>query len=151
MFPPADFLRVALELAIDARRQPLADARSARVRTALGRTYYALYLLVRAEIARRHGIPVRHLQHGLVYTRLQSPLAGDGVRALGRDLERLYTLRQKADYELDPDLLWKEQLDDAVGAEALAHRAWELASALPQLDFSPIVPLLDPRGARGPH
>src|SRR5215218_9914836 len=96
----------------DARLQPLAEANEARVRTALGRAYYALYLLVRAEIARRHGVSLRSLQHGAMYTRLQSPRASDEVRQLGLDLQLLYTHRQMADYELDPTLSWKEKLED---------------------------------------
>src|SRR5215218_2154072 len=119
----------------DARLQPLAEANEARVRTALGRAYYALYLLVRAEIARRHGVSIRSLQHGALYTRLQSPRASDEVRQLGRDLQLMYTLRQRADYEMDPPPSWKKQLEDPTGAEALVRRAGELARTIPHLDF----------------
>jgi hypothetical protein len=146
VFPPAEFLRLATRLIDDARREPLSESNAARVRTALGRAYYALYLLVRTEIMRRHGVPVRSLQHGAMYTRLQSPRASDEVRQLGRDLQLLYTLRQKADYELDPAPSWKRQLEDPGGAEALVRRARELAGTISRLDFSPIVSLLDPRG-----
>jgi len=145
VFPPTEFLSLAQQLLKDARLQPRAEANSARVRTALGRTYYALYLLVRAEIARRHGVSLRSLQHGAMYTRLQSPRASDEVRQLGRDLQLLYTLRQMADYELDPAPSWKKQLEDAEGAAALVRRAGELARTLPRLDFSPVVSLFDQR------
>lgn len=81
-----------------------------------------------------------------MYTRLQSPLASDEVRNLGRNLEWMYTLRQKADYELDPGGPWREHLADEVQALALAQLAMELAVLLPRLDFAPVVPLLKPGG-----
>jgi len=147
VFPPASFLHLAHQLATagDAEAPPSPEVSAARVRTALGRSYYALYLLVREEISRRHGVSRRWLQHGTVYTRLQSTLASDEVRRLGRNLEWMYTLRQKADYELDPDPLWREHLEDAAGAAALARNALELAGTLPRLDFTPVAPLFAPR------
>jgi hypothetical protein len=140
VFTPTEFLRIAEQLL----EEPFGEMKGARVRTALGRVYYALYLLVRSEIARRHGVLLKHLHHGAVYTRLQSPRASEEVRLLGRDLQLMYTLRQKADYELDPDPSWNAQLQDAVGAAVLVQRAGELARALPRLDFSPVISLLDP-------
>lgn len=147
-FEPIAFLHLAQQLVGPggAGLAPSAAASEARVRTTLGRTYYALYLLVRREISRRHGILYRHLQHGTVYTRLQSPLASDEVRNLGRNLEWMYTLRQKADYELDPDGSWREHLTDEGRALALAQLAMELAVLLPRLDFAPVVQLLKPGG-----
>ena len=148
-FEPIAFLQLAQQLvgAGGSSLIPSAAASEAQVRTALGRTYDALYLLVRREISRRHGILYRHLQHGTVYTRLQSPVASDEVRRLGRNLEWMYRLRQKADYELDPDGSWREHLTDEVRALGLAQLAMELAALLPRLDFSPVVPLLQPGGA----
>lgn len=147
-FEPIAFLHLAQQLVEPGGSilAPSAATREARVRTTLGRTYYALYLLVRREISRRYGILHRHLQHGTVYTRLQSPLASDEVRRLGRSLEWMYTLRQKADYELDPDGSWREHLTDEVRALGLAQLAIELAALLPQLDFASVVPLLRPGG-----
>ena len=148
MFPPTSFIHLAHQLVTSGAGEPPSSPEmiAARVRTALGRSYYAVYLLVRAEISRRHGIAPRHLQHGAVYTRLQSSTANDDVRRLGRKLEWMYTLRQKADYELDPDSPWREHLHDVEGAEAIALTALELAQAIPQLDFSPVAALLDPHG-----
>jgi hypothetical protein len=73
-------------------------------------------------------------------------MASDDVRRLGRNLEWMYTLRQKADYELDPDPSWREHLQDVAGAAAIAQIALELARTIPHLDFSPVAALLDPRG-----
>lgn len=144
-FEPSDFLELARQL-VPSQGQELAEA---RVRTALGRAYYALYLLVRAEISRKHGILPRHLPHGTVYTRLQSPLASDEVRRLGRNLEWMYTLRQKADYELELGPAWRDRLTDATAATGVAQLAMEFAALLPRLDFSPLVPLLVPGGPSG--
>jgi hypothetical protein len=57
-----------------------------------------------------------------------------------------YTLRQKADYDLDPDPFWHGHLQDAEGAAVIARNALELARMLPRLDFSPVASLFDPRG-----
>lgn len=145
MFDPTDFLSVARDLTgserLSAARMPL---RSAYLRTAFGRAYYALYLLVRAELSARHNIPYRRLPHGAVYTHLQSARASKHVRELGRDLQRMYTLRQKADYDVAPDAGVKWQLEDADLIDALIDRAEQLAATLPRLDFSPIVPLFRP-------
>lgn len=139
-FPPAAFLHLAQQLV--AQVEPSSpEMREARVRTALGRTYYALYLLVRAEIMRRHGIPLRRLQHGVVYTRLQSSVASEEVRRVGRMLEWLYALRQKADYEPAADPAWRGRLEDPVGAGELAVSALAIAAKLPKLDFSAVAPL----------
>jgi hypothetical protein len=148
VFPPTSFIHLAHQLVTSGAGEPPSspEMTAARVGTALGRSYYAVYLLVRAEISRRHGISPRHLQHGTVYTRLQSPMASDDVRRLGRNLEWMYTLRQKADYELDPDPVWRGHLQDVEGAAAIAQTALELARTIPQLDFSPVAALLDPRG-----
>jgi len=147
VFPPTSFIHLARQLVTSGAGEPPSspEMTAARVRTALGRSYYAVYLLVRAELSRRHGILPRYLQHGAVYTRLQSSTASEDVRRLGRKLEWMYTLRQKADYELDPDSPWREHLHDVEGAEAIALTALELARAIPQLDFSPVAALLDPR------
>jgi uncharacterized protein (UPF0332 family) len=143
MFEPAQFFVVARWLVSE---HALRGAAAARVRTAYGRAYYALYLLVRAELERRHHIEPRWLQHGAVYTHLQSPRAGEQVRSLGRELQRMYTLRQKADYELDLPAEWEARMEDEALAADLVAAAASWAARLPHLDFSPVVPLLDPRG-----
>jgi hypothetical protein len=143
MFEPAQFFVVARWLVSE---HALRGAQAACVRTAYGRAYYALYLLVRAELERRHHIEPRRLQHGAVYTHLQSPRAGEQVRSLGRELQRMYTFRQKADYELDLPPEWEARMEDEALAADLVAAAASWAARLPHLDFSPVVPLLDPRG-----
>jgi hypothetical protein len=142
MFDPVEFILLARQLATD----PAVDAtatphRSARVRTSYGRAYYGLYLTVRREIASRHGLQHKQLNHGAVYTHLQNSKAPKAVRRLGRELQRLYTLRQTADYELAPREPWRTDLDNARLATALAVRALALSRTVRQLDFTPVVPL----------
>jgi len=145
VFDPADFLTVARELTARQSRGAMVPAASpARLRTGFGRAYYALFLLVRTEISVRYQVPYRRLQHGALFTHLQSVRASKHLRGLGRELQRMYTLRQKADYELAPDPNVKGQLEDPDLLDALIDRAEELAATLPQLDFSPVIPLLDP-------
>jgi hypothetical protein len=133
VFDPAEFIALASRLA--------SDPEASRVRAAYGRAYYGLYLSVRRAIADRHRIHHRRLNHGALYSHLQSPRATTEVRRLGRELERLYTLRQKADYDLSPGEPWRGHLEDHRLAATLAARALTLSRALPRLDFSSVIPL----------
>ena len=148
MFDPVDFILLARQLSTAPPENSAITPTilsSARVRTAYGRAYYGLYLTVRREIARRHGLHHRKLNHGAVYTHLQSPRASKSVRRVGRELQRLYVLRQTADYELAPSHRWRVDLDNADLAATLAIRALALSRMVPKLDFSPVVSLFDPR------
>lgn len=148
MFDPVDFIFLAKQLSAGAAELDTVVARaasSARVRTAYGRAYYGLYLTVRSEIMRRYGLHHRKLNHGAVYTHLQSSSASTGVRRVGVELQRLYALRQSADYELAPSHPWRAHLEDADLAATLAARALALSRTVPQLDFSPVVSLFDQR------
>jgi hypothetical protein len=143
VFDPVDFILLARRLsAVSAPSfEAPAISSSARVRAAYGRAYYGLYLGVRAEIANRHRVDQRKLKHGALYTHLQSPRAAKDVQRIGRELQRLYTLRQKADYELAPADPWRGHLDDAVLATTLAEQALLLSRMLPRLDFSSVISL----------
>lgn len=86
-FDPAEFLRVAFALATE-------DADEAELRTAVGRAYYALFLIARDKL----GVVTTEKVHGeviRVLTRRQ--------RRLGDQLFSLFNLRQAADYELVPE------------------------------------------------
>lgn len=144
MFDPIEFILLARQLAADPESgggAAVAPHTSARVRTAYGRAYYGLYLTVRGEIARRYGLRDRQLNHGALYTHLQSSRASRGVQRLGRELQRLYTLRQTADYELSPRDRWRAEVEDAKLAAALSLRALDLSRTVRHLDFSPVIPL----------
>lgn len=85
-FDPSEFLRVANELA-----ETVDD--EARLRTAIGRAYYAVFLRARDKVGlRRHQ---RHI-HGQVIGRLR-----DTDRSAADQLDKLETLRGEADYDLD--------------------------------------------------
>jgi hypothetical protein len=139
-FDPNQFISLALDLTRVNKVHP-SGVEAARVRTALGRAYYGLYLQVRTAIAGRHGVPLRRLRHGPVYTHLQNSRLPVETRALGRYLQHLYTLRQKADYELSPDELWRSKLGDPEVAAAAAVEARRLARMIPSCDFSPVAHL----------
>jgi uncharacterized protein (UPF0332 family) len=138
MFDPLDFLQLARMLANEAAN-PASRARDARLRTAYSRAYYGLYLHVRALIVQRHNIPVRHLKHGDLYSRLQYASSPKPLRRLGSELQRLYRLRQTADYELGAGDEAAGDLHDAAVAAYVAGRALELANSVDDLDFTPVV------------
>ena len=144
MFDPAEFFELAHELCSAERPNIASRLTRARVRTSFGRAYYGLYLIVRATISTRHGIPLRRFEHGKLSRFLQDSRLRRDARALGRYLEHLYSLRQKADYELDPRGLWEEKLADPALATKTVAEAKRFARTVPVLDFTPVVHLFDP-------
>ena len=91
-FDARQFFAVAESLVSDARRED--GLREARLRTAYGRLYYGLYLIVRDMLIRKHGVPAPRLGHGALSGFLQHSRLADDVRKIGRELERLYALRR---------------------------------------------------------
>jgi hypothetical protein len=110
----------------------------ARVRAAYGRAYYTLFLAVRSTIAARHAVPERRLEHGKLYTHLQSPRADARVRGVGKQLQHLYDLRRRADYDLAPDATWR----NVHSADLAAQQAIHLAAIVATLDFGSVIDLL---------
>jgi hypothetical protein len=70
-----------------------------------------------------------------------SRVRGEDLRALGRHLEYLYSLRRRADYDLAPEGAWEVKLRDAAAASILTIEAERLAHTVPEVDFAPIVHL----------
>ncbi|HEX6747169.1 MAG TPA: hypothetical protein VF092_07700 [Longimicrobium sp.] len=138
-FEPVEFLDVAIEICTKARA--LSYPSEPWVRTAAGRAYYGLYLIVRSAIADRHNISQRRLNHGAVCSHLQNSRLSHDVRAVGRHLEYLYALRRRADYELLPERHWQVRLSDPNAVMALTLEADRLARTVPHLDFTPIAHL----------
>jgi hypothetical protein len=126
---------------LDAAFDGIGTSQECRLRAALGRAYYALYLTTRAVIARKHGIQERQVSHGLLYTYLQHSTASLEVQLLGQALYQLYTLRQKADYDVLPTGPWQRKLRDAKYVDLVAKQAIASASALDRLDFGPVAAL----------
>ncbi|MFL5385706.1 MAG: hypothetical protein ACJ8GN_24595 [Longimicrobiaceae bacterium] len=57
----------------------------------------------------------------------------------------MYTLRQKADYEVDLPPECEARMEAEALAADLVAAAASWVARLPHLDVSPVVPLLDPR------
>jgi uncharacterized protein (UPF0332 family) len=144
MFEPGEFAVLARQLLIgslDATFDGRGTSDECRLRVALGRAYYALYLATRAVIIRKHGIPSRSINHGVLHTHLRHSKAGREVQALGHELRRLYALRQQADYEMVPTREWQLKLTDRVYVDFVTKQAITSASALDRLDFGPVAEL----------
>jgi uncharacterized protein (UPF0332 family) len=139
MFAPEEFIHLARELAAST-----GDNRSsaARARTAIGRTYYGLFLLVRSILAHRYKVHVRRVGHGTLIRRLQHSSVRGNLRELGRELERLYTFRQKADYEMSPAPDWRAQIEDPSFAALEAARVLAYVERVRAFDFEPVAQLL---------
>jgi hypothetical protein len=140
-----EFAVLARQLAagsLDVVVDGLGASEECRLRAALGRAYYALYLTTRAAIARRHGIPPRWISHGALQTVLRHSQAGRQAQALGHELRRLYLLRQKADYEMETSREWERMLKDRRYVEFMTKQAVASASVLDRLDFAPVAALL---------
>lgn len=145
MFEPLQYAVLARQLVagtLDAAFGGMGTSHECRLRAALGRAYYALYLTTRAVIARKHGIQERRLSHSLLYTYLQHSTASLEVQLLGQELYQLYTLRQKADYEVLPSGQWQRKLRDPKYVDLVAKQAIASVSALDRLDFGPVAELL---------
>jgi hypothetical protein len=145
VFDPVEFAVLARQLAsgrLHAALDGVGTSPECRLRTAVGRAYYALYLSTRSAIARRHGIPERRITHGLLYTCLQYARMSGGLRLLGHELQRLYTLRQKADYEVAASARWDARIGDPKYVDMIAKQAISTARALEKLDFEPVAALL---------
>ena len=138
MFAPEEFIHLARELA---RRKQSGGSEAARARTAHGRLYYGLFLTIRSILVHRHGLPSHTVKHGDLYRHLQHSTIQGALRELGRELEWLYSLRQKADYDLALSRGWQGKVENADFAAVAAARALALAQNVPQLDFAPIIPL----------
>jgi hypothetical protein len=144
VFEPLQFAILARQLAtgnLGAAFEGIRTSPECRLRAALGRAYYALYLTTREVIARRHGIHPRRLSHGVLFTYLQHSTVSHEVRLLGQQLARLYTLRQKADYEVLPTPEWRRKLTDGRYVDLVAKQAIASALALERLDFGPVAEL----------
>lgn len=145
MFEPFEFAVLARQLVIGSLVASVdghATSEECRLRAALGRAYYALYLSIRGVIARKHNVPIRRITHGALHTFLRHSKAGHDVQTLGHELRRLYALRQQADYEVVPAPEWARKLADATFVEFMTRQAMSSVSALERLDFAPVAELL---------
>src|SRR5262249_55097509 len=124
VFSPEEFIHLAGEIA---RGTGLTGSSAGRARTAYGRAYYGLFLIVRSILVHRHGIPVRRIEHGPLHMRLQHSTIRGELRDLGRELQRLYSLRRTADYEIAPPHQWRRRVEDPGIAAVAAGQALKFA------------------------
>lgn len=142
-FDARQFFAVAESLVSDARRED--GLREARLRTAYGRLYYGLYLIVRDMLIRKHGVPAPRLGHGALSGFLQHSRLADDVRKIGRELERLYALRRVSDYVLDLDGTTRRSLENPDVARGDVTRATATAGMVEKVDLGPAARLLSAR------
>jgi hypothetical protein len=144
VFEPLELTVLARQLVVgslDARFGGLGASYECRLRSALGRAYYGLYLSTRALIVRRHGVPSRMVTHGLLHTKLRHSRAGREVQVLGHEMRRLYALRQQA--EMAPTAEWQQKLTDPVFVDFIVKQAIATVSTLERLTSARSRP--DPR------
>jgi len=143
MFAPTDFFDLAHELSSTGQNPVTSRLRNARVRTAFGRTYYGLYLLVRAAIAARHGTASRCAGSGTATsTRISRARNCGWMRGrLGVISSICTNFAGKRDYEMEPRGVWEEKLADSALATMTVAEARRFANTIPALDFTPVVHL----------
>jgi uncharacterized protein (UPF0332 family) len=104
MFDPTLFLNMAQELGQTSEEE--------RLRTAIGRAYYAVFLVAREKL----GVVTRRRVHQTVIEELKKT---PGMRAIGDQLDRLRQLRTEADYDLRSTSNWRTNW---ITAQSLAER-----------------------------
>lgn len=121
------FLAVAEDFVASVRNDPTRPNARATCRTAIGRAYYALFLLAR-EYVSDLGIETRSVPS--IHVLLEQALRNSGVRSLariGNALGELRDLRTNADYEMR-----NESVETIETAEDVYNRA---RAAILQLDL----------------
>jgi uncharacterized protein (UPF0332 family) len=94
---PRNFLLLATRLLKDASYSPL----ETRVRTSIGRAYYAAFLLSKAkQETRGHSFPDDHTVHNCVIDSLQD----DRLSNIASKLDELKDFRSDADYHMNVSL-----------------------------------------------
>jgi len=96
---PAEFLRVAEHLEVS----PATSAPDGSLRTAVGRLYYASYLMTRQTLREIKGDSLYNLGHASLidFLKRQSP---QPVKVIGHGLATLRSHRNKADYVIADSL-----------------------------------------------
>jgi uncharacterized protein (UPF0332 family) len=91
---PRDFLQLASRLLTDSRYTPI----ETRIRTSIGRAYYAAFLVSKAKQENRgHSFPNDHTVHKCVIDSFQD----DGLSHIASKLDELKGFRSDADYHMN--------------------------------------------------
>ena len=106
-----------------------------------GRAYYSLFLAVRTEIRKTDGLPVHGRDDNVSHGALQNSLYSSGSKdlaALAKLLEQLYERRRQADYVLDPETRWVNELKPAKADRKARQVEAFIQSKLRLIDFTPM-------------
>ena len=136
-FDPALFAKVGRSIT----RQGSLD-KEARIRTAIGRAYYALFLAIRTAIRNREGREIHgrgdRIDHGKLKNFLYA--ANDPkLKSLAGVLNDLYEARRQADYVLEPVGHWEGYFTRTRNAERLLKQVEATIRQLPNIDFTEMV------------
>lgn len=108
-FKPSEFLLLAKELGCQSTDE-------ARLRSAVGRAYYSVFLIAREKA----GVPNKRNVHSRTHAALKKM---PGCRTAGDMLSKLSRLREVADYELLPtDPLHRDWIQNWSNAQQLADQ-----------------------------
>jgi uncharacterized protein (UPF0332 family) len=131
-FDPSDFLRLAERLSLD---QNYSEVVEARLRTSIGRSYYAVLLVLRETIRRKieaeaseavlhmfEEVTSSHLVHGFIRR-----MVSEVDTYLSKLFNRLQMLRRVADYDIH------RRIDNRDCEEAIASAKEILSSIKPRL------------------
>ena len=136
-FDPKLFAKVGHSI----RQQGNLD-KEARIRTAIGRAYYALFLSIRTEIRTLEGKAIHgrddRIDHGALKNLLYLANNSD-LNNLARTLDELYEARRQADYVLEPTGRWEKYYESPRNAKRLLIRAEAEIRRLPNIDFTEMV------------
>ena len=115
--------------------------KEARIRTAVGRAYYALFLAIRTEIRVQKGRPPHgrddRIDHGNLKNSLASANNSD-LNRLAEILSRVYEARRQADYVLEPVGRWDGYFTKPVTQKLLKRVEAEIRN-LQNIDFTEMV------------
>ena len=133
LFDPALFAQVGRSII-----RPSSLDKEARVRTAVGRAYYALFLAIRTEIRVQEGRPPHgrddRIDHGNLKNSLASANNPD-LNRLSEILSRAYEARRQADYVLEPTGRWNGYFTKPRNAEKLLRSVEAEIRNLRNIDF----------------
>lgn len=136
-FDPALFAKVGRSIT----RQGSLD-KEARIRTAIGRAYYALFLAIRTAIRNREGKATHgrgdRIDHGKLTNFLYA--ANDPeLKGLAGILNDLYEVRRQADYVLEPVGNWDGYFTKIRDTERFLKQVEATIRKLPNIDFTEMV------------
>ena len=137
LFDPALFAQVGRSIT----RQGSLD-KEARIRTAVGRAYYALFLAIRTEIRVQEGSAPHGRDDRIDHGKLKDSLASANnpdLNRLAEILSRVYEARQQADYVLEPIGRWDGYFTKPRNAEKLLRRVEAEIRNLRNIDFTEMV------------